>query len=132
MTQTVLAKPEPEPAIQNPKSKIQDPRWVAGFVGLLYLGMLAWLWQHFGGDPLGFVHEGTVWLHPERQGTNGYDGQFYFYIAQHPLHAVQFLDLPSIRLQRIFFPLLIDLVALGQRSLMPYAMIFINWAAVVG
>ncbi|HUS16370.1 MAG TPA: hypothetical protein VM536_15335 [Chloroflexia bacterium] len=104
---------------------------VAGLVGLLYAGLLAWLWDHFHGDPLGFVHQGTVWLYPQRQGTNGYDGQFYFYIAQHPFHAVAFLDLPSIRLQRIFFPLLIDLVALGQRPLMPYAMLLINWLAVV-
>src|SRR4051794_34751192 len=84
-------------------SKIQDPAVVAAAVGLFYLGLLAWLWQHFGGDPLGFAHEGTVWLNPDRQGTNGYDGQFYLYIAQHPLHAVQFLDLPTIRLQRMFY-----------------------------
>ena len=118
-------------AIHRPQSRMQNPYWVAGLVGLLYLGLLAWLWGHFGGDPLGFVHEGTVWLHPERQGSNGYDGQFYFYIAQHPFHAIPFLDLPTIRLQRIFFPLLIDLVALGQRPLMPYAMLLINWGAVV-
>ena len=105
---------------------------MAGVVGLLYLGFLAWAWGHFGGDVAAFIHQGTVWLHPERQGTNGYDGQFYYYIALHPLHAVPFLDLPSIRLQRIFYPLLIDLVALGQRPLMPYAMLLINWLAVVG
>jgi len=126
------AVPGPSIPIQDPRSKIQNPAIVAGAVALLYLGLLGWLWGHFQGDPLGFVHEGTVWLHPERQGTNGYDGQFYLYIAQHPLHAVPFLDLPSIRLQRIFFPLLIDLAALGQRPLMPYAMLLLNWLAVGG
>ena len=113
-------------------SRFTHPATVAGVVGLIYLGFLAWAWGHFGGDVEAFIHQGTVWLHPERQGTNGYDGQFYYYIALHPLHAVQFLDLPSIRLQRIFYPLLIDLVALGQRPLMPYAMLLINWLAVVG
>ncbi len=119
-------------ALRTPHSVLHTPTAVAGVVGLLYLAFLAWLWGRFGGNVEAFIHQGTVWLDPDRQGTKGYDGQFYYYIAMHPLHATQFLDLPSIRLERIFYPLLIDLVALGQRPLMPYAMILINWLAVVG
>ncbi len=111
---------------------LQRPVLVAGLIGLVYLGLLAWLWQHFGGDPQAFIHQGTIWRDGNAQGTWGYDGQFYYYIALHPLHAVQFLDLPTIRLQRIFYPLVIIAVSLAQRPLMPYAMLLINWAAVVG
>ncbi|MGI8587499.1 MAG: hypothetical protein ACR2M0_07395 [Chloroflexia bacterium] len=137
---TTIDQAEIAAATQNSKLKnvppapLRDqnsPYAVAAFVGVVYLGLLAWLWGHFHGDPTGFIHQGTVWLNANRQGTDGYDGQFYYYIALHPTHAVQFLDLPAIRLQRIFYPLLIDLVSLGQRPLMPYAMLLINYAAVV-
>ena len=75
---------------------------------------------------------GTIWRDQNPQGTWGYDGQFYYYTALHPLHAVQFMDLPSIRLQRIFFPIVVEIVALAQRPLIPYATLLVNWLAVVG
>ena len=130
MAQTAVAAPAAVAA--QPVSRLQSPYAVTLLVAALYLGLLGWLWNHFGGDPLGFVHEGTIWRDQNPQGTWGYDGQFYYYTALHPLHAVQFMDLPSIRLQRIFFPMVVEIVALAQRPLIPYATLLVNWLAVVG
>lgn len=111
---------------------IQNPYLVALAVGVLYLGLLVWLWGHFGGDPLGFVHRGTIFTQHDPAGTWGYDGQFYYYTATDPLHAAEHMDNPTFRLQRVFYPLLIIAVSLGQRDLAPYAMLLINWLSVVG
>jgi hypothetical protein len=127
-TGTTLARP----AGQVARSRLQSPYAVTALVGLLYLGLLAWLWQHFHGDPLGFVHIGTIWRDHNPAGTWGYDGQFYYYTAVYPSHAADFMDLPAIRLQRIFFPLVIFAGALGQDALVPYVIPVINWLAVVG
>jgi hypothetical protein len=125
-----LIAQNPELRIQN--SELRTSAIVTVVVALLTLGLIGWLWGHYQGDPEGFIHQGTVWLDPvTRQGSNGYDGQFYYYIAKYPRNSVQFLDLPSIRLQRIFYPLLIFVGSLGIRALMPYTMIAINWLAVV-
>lgn len=110
----------------------QHPALVSLAVGLIYLGLLAWLWQHFGGDPVGFVHEGSLFTDRDPNGTHGYDGQFYYYTALHPLHASALMDNAAFRLERIFYPLLIIGVTLGQRPLMAAAMVAINWIAVVG
>jgi 4-amino-4-deoxy-L-arabinose transferase-like glycosyltransferase len=60
-----------------------------------------------------------------------YDGQFYYYIALDPLHARPYLDEPSTRYTRIVYPMLARLVALGQPGAVPYALAWINVAAIV-
>ena len=50
---------------------LQSPYLVTIAVGVLYLGLLAWLWGHFNGDPLGFVHRGTVFSEGDPAGTRG-------------------------------------------------------------
>lgn len=62
----------------------------------------------------------------------GYDGQFYFFIAQDP-----FLRNPaiapaldnSLRYRRILYPLLAWALSFGQRRWLPYALIAVNLAA---
>src|SRR6476469_4107940 len=115
----------------NP-NKLQNPYLVTVAVGVLYLVLLVWLWGHFKGDPLGFVHRGTVFSEGNPAGTRGYDGQFYYYIATDPLNAAQHMDNPAFRLQRVFYPLVIMAVSLGQAALVPYAMILINYLSVLG
>ncbi len=112
--------------------RLQSPYVVTGVVGLFYLVLLAWLWNHFHGDPLGFVHQGTVFSQGDPAGTRGYDGQFYYYTAIDPWNAASHMDNATFRLQRIFFPLLIIVVSLGQHALVPYAMILINYLSVLG
>jgi len=65
-------------------------------------------------------------------GDVGYDGQFAYYIALDPLNARYYMDAPSYRYTRIVYPLLARLLAAGQRALIPYALLVINWLAIVG
>ncbi len=109
-----------------------SPGAVALFIGLLYLGYLAFLWHHFHGDPLRLVHIGTYFTEHDPNGTRGYDGQFYYYAASDPLGAAGYMDNASFRLQRIFYPFVIFVVAGGQQALIPYAMPLINWLTTVG
>ena len=76
----------------------------------------------YNGGPLEFV-----W--PTSAGQPGYDGQFTYYIALDPLHAAPYLDVPAYRYQRILHPLLARLLALGQESLVLWAMLTINLIA---
>lgn len=59
----------------------------------------------------------------------GYDGQFYFFIAQDPLLRnpviAPALD-NSLRYRRILYPLLAWALSLGQRRWLPYVLIAIN------
>ncbi len=63
----------------------------------------------------------------------GYDGQYYYFIARFPgrVPAGAF-DLPALRYSRIVYPLLTRLSSLGQPSVMPWAMLGINVAAIAG
>ena len=112
-------------------SRAQSPALVALVVAALYLALLGWLWGHFGGDPLAFAHLGTYFTQHDLNGTRGYDGQFYYYAAADPANAAGLLDNASFRLQRIFYPVVIFLVALGQPAIMPYTMLGINWLSVM-
>lgn len=61
----------------------------------------------------------------------GYDGQFYYRLSvapvqlQQPSHGV-LLDVPAWRMQRIFYPMLCWVAALGNAALIPAAMFAIN------
>ncbi|HEV7127017.1 MAG TPA: hypothetical protein VGN32_06200, partial [Ktedonobacterales bacterium] len=69
----------------------------------------------------------------------GYDGQFFYYLAVNP-HIVAGcaqsmvacpLDVPPERSQRILYPLVARLVALGQPSLVPLALLLVDLVAVL-
>lgn len=62
----------------------------------------------------------------------GYDGQFCYYIALDPVHARFYVDVPGYRYGRILYPMLARLVALGQPSLIPLALVLVNWLAIGG
>ena len=82
-----------------------------------------------GGDPLSLAMLGTRFSEGDPNGTEGYDGQFAYYIARDPLYGWQHCDVPAYRYQRILYPLLVRLLALGQERLLPYSLIMINLAA---
>jgi hypothetical protein len=82
-------------------------------------------------DPKSFVMEGTLYSSGNPQGSIGYDGQFAYYIALHPLRAAAQMDHPAYRYQRILYPFLAWLLSFGgQPGLLPWVMIFINVAAI--
>jgi hypothetical protein len=82
-----------------------------------------------GGDPLALATLGTRFSEGNPQGSEGYDGQFVYYIARDPLHGWQYCDVPAYRYQRILYPLLGRVLALGQEGLLPYSLALINVVA---
>jgi hypothetical protein len=83
------------------------------------------------GDPLAFVVVGDRFLYGEPGGSEGYDGQFAYYIAQDPLGAADKLDVSAYRYQRILYPLLARLLAFGNSTNLPWSLLLINVVALV-
>jgi hypothetical protein len=74
-------------------------------------------------------HYGATVANPS---PNGYDGQFTYYIALHPGRARFLLDVPWYRYQRILEPLLLKGLSWGHPILIPWLMLAVSLAAVVG
>jgi hypothetical protein len=81
------------------------------------------------GDPMALATIGTRYSQGDPDGSEGYDGQFAYYIASDPLNGWQRCDVPAYRYQRILYPLLARLLALGQESLIPYTLPLLNLIA---
>ncbi len=96
---------------------------------VLTLSWVAVLLARGNNDPMAFVAIGTRFQDHDPQGSIGYDGQFAYYIALEGLASQPRLDVPSYRLQRIGYPLIVRLVSLGQASLIPWMMIVVNLVA---
>ncbi|HFD40596.1 MAG TPA: hypothetical protein ENJ31_12205, partial [Anaerolineae bacterium] len=95
------------------------PWWIVTLAAIAYL--LAVTAAH-GGDPLALATLGTRFSEGDPNGSEGYDGQFAYYIALDPLGGWQRCDVPAYRYQRILYPLLARLLALGQARLLPYTL----------
>lgn len=84
------------------------------------------------GGPLALVTLGTRFSDADPlsdAGSEGYDGQFVYYIARDPDDAARFLDVPAYRFQRILLPVLGRALAFGQASLLPWTLLAVNLAA---
>jgi hypothetical protein len=77
-----------------------------------------------GGDALALARIGTRFSEGDPQGTEGYDGQFVYYIARNPIpgQAAPFLDVPAYRYQRILMPLLARALSLGNEAVLPWVL----------
>jgi hypothetical protein len=75
-----------------------------------------------GGDPLALARLGSHFSQGDPNGTEGYDGQFVYYIARNPQPAevAPFLDAPAYRYQRILLPLMARWLALGNLAAIPW------------
>jgi len=102
------------------------PWWIVGLVALIYM-IAVTMWS--GGDPLVLATLGTRFSEGDPGGTEGYDGQFAYYIARDPLNGWQQCDVPAYRYQRIVYPMVGRVLALGQEHLLPYALALMNVAA---
>ncbi len=63
------------------------------------------------------------------QGSVGYDGQYYYYIAHDPFiqgQSYDHIDFPAYRYQRIIYPLVVWLAAFGHSPLIPWMMVAVN------
>jgi hypothetical protein len=78
---------------------------------------------------MGMVLPGSRFAEGLPTGTEGYDGQFVYYIARAPLDAASLIDVPPYRYQRILYPLLARLLALGHTALIPWTLPLINLMA---
>jgi hypothetical protein len=106
------------------------PGLVVALFLLVYLGAVL---AHSQGDPLSFARLGDGFRNGRPLGREGYDGQFAYFIALDPRPAAvaEHLDVPAYRYQRILYPLLARLLALGQPALIPWMLVIINAAALV-
>jgi hypothetical protein len=73
--------------------------------------------------------KGTVIFTDPHSGGDGYDGQFYLYMIKDLLMNEDGIPNP-FRFQRILYPVLVWIVALGQADLIPLSMIIVNLAAI--
>lgn len=87
------------------------------------------------GDPLALVTIGTRFSEglDAEIGTEGYDGQFVYFIVRDPASAPDFIaaggDVPAYRFQRILLPALGIVLSLGQEPLIPWALLLVNLVA---
>jgi hypothetical protein len=81
-------------------------------------------------DPMRFVLLGSRYAQGVPNGQQGYDGQFSYQIARNPLQGWRYVDRPAYRYQRILYPLLARLFALGHRDWIPYTLILANIVAI--
>lgn len=82
-----------------------------------------------GNDPLALVTIGTQFsegIPEEQNGTEGYDGQFNYYIARDPSTAAQYIDVPAYRFQRILMPGIAWVLSFGNVTLIPWIFLFIG------
>ena len=87
--------------------------------------------QSAGWDPMALARIGTRFDPGLPGGTMGYDGQFSYQIAVSPAESVLKLDVPAYRLQRILYPILARVVALGNEKAIPWSLLLVNMAAAV-
>jgi hypothetical protein len=67
---------------------------------------------------------------PGYAGANGYDGEFYYFIALDPGHAHNYLVEPGYAYSRIVYPMLSRWLALDDPDAIPYMMLIVNLCAI--
>ena len=109
-------------------------RWLRPWVVVLLLALayVGLTLARYGGDPLAFALVGTRYSQGDPQGTQGYDGQFAYYIARDPAGGWRFCDAPAYRYQRILYPILAWALALGWPEVVPWTLIALNVVALAG
>lgn len=111
---------------------------------LLLLIARAEYYKHGYNSLLGFATVG--WTYGARIGVpggvsrDGYDGQFAYYLAlrpdligacAHPIARCPLDNLREVRVERILYPLTARALALGQPALIPFALVLVNFLAIL-
>jgi hypothetical protein len=110
---------------------------------LFYLG--SGLYKRYQGNITGFLCIGRqipytqAWTDSTIIGDHaGYDSQYYYYIALNPFGRAEDYQCDGLqvvnhyRYQRLLYPLLAHVLALGQKPLIPYAMLTVSLLAIFG
>jgi len=105
--------------------------WPAALVFIILSGFVIFRLSSKGWDPAQIAELGTKYLTGDPNGTEGYDGQFAYYIAQNPdPHDVASqLDVPAYRYQRILYPIFARILAFGNPDWIPWTLILINFVS---
>lgn len=108
-----------------------NERLVAALAMLVALVFVLWRLSQADWDPLGLAELGTRYSQPDPDGTEGYDGQFAYYIAvsPNPRDVAAHLDVPAYRYQRILYPLTARALGFGMPEFIPWTLILLNLAA---
>lgn len=95
------------------------PVWITACILVLLVRLVIW---RAGGDALSLAMLGTRFSQGDVAGSEGYDGQFEYYIARdlRPGAVEKYLDVPAYRYQRILLPLLARGLSLGNPALIPW------------
>lgn len=104
------------------------PWTITLLVSLVYIG---WILSLAGGDPLVFAEIGTRFAQGDPTGTEGYDGQFFYYIAADPATAPAKIDVPAYRFQRILYPFVVRVLSFGNTTLIPWLLLGLNLTALI-
>ena len=108
---------------------VKDSRWVIPAAARPALASLAIIFLmacvvvlRAGGDPLELARLGTIYSQQDPGGSEGYDGQFVYYIARDPVpqHVQSFLDAPAYRYQRILLPIAARVISVGDIDVIPW------------
>lgn len=75
------------------------------------------------------LEPGLVVFNDPQSGGDGYDGQFYYYMIKNLFMGEKGFGNP-FRYQRLLYPLLAYIVALGRPGLIPLSMFLVNLAAI--
>lgn len=103
--------------------------WFPALITLLVMSLLAaWVIASAGGEALALARLGDRYWKNDPAGSEGYDGQFSYYIALQPNPEIVAprLDVPAYRYQRILLPLLARLLAFAQPQLIPWTLVVIG------
>ncbi len=130
-----------------PLARTRGSSRVAGAVAItavLYGIMAAGRLAYRQWDPTFFIVAGNLLYDQSQSPQNlivrsrdGYDGQYYYRLALDPFTNERAgygitIDSPSYRGQRVLYPVLAHIVALGRISWVPWSMIVVNYLAVCG
>jgi hypothetical protein len=123
---------------------LRTPAGVMAITAVLYAIVTVGRAAYRQYDPTFFIMVGNVFYdqsyapeHLIARSRTGYDGQFYYRLALHPLSNERtaygiHIDNPSYRAQRILYPMLVHLLALGRVNWVPWSMIVVNYLAICG
>ncbi len=109
---------------------------------ITYVAILARYSRRFDGNFSGFACIGSHFPAPgiitEKtfvlENSPGYDGQFFFFASHDPFIRKglgEFMDVPAYRYQRIMYPWLAALFALGRPELIPYSLVLVNVGSIL-
>jgi hypothetical protein len=121
---------------------LSHPLFIACLVAVVYVGQARYASHHAGrldyvkmdvtDTRRGYGHSPTI-DRAIREGPvhrNGYDGQYFYFMALDPMRAAPYLADPGYRYSRIGYPLVARAVALGHANRVRGALVLVNGIAI--